>query len=393
MADVLDVDVFIERSRSLPVLDVRTPAEYANGHIPGAVNLPIFSDDERADIGTAYHQESRDKAIMRGLEAVGPKLPSLVRRARAMISSSADGGSGGAPAGTITQSRGDAPQDATARPALVHCWRGGMRSEAMAWLLEFADLAVDRLDGGYKSFRRYVLESFELKRNVRILSGKTGSGKTAILKELDRRGAQVIDLEGLARHRGSVFGGLGRPDQPRQQQFENELALQWRQLDPQRPVWLEDESRRIGGLNIPAGIWEQMTGAPTSVIDVPINHRIDRLVRLYGETDSEELKDAVRLVEKRLGGFRTKQTLQAIEEGDFAAACRHLLYYYDRAYEHGLSKRDDARIRHVKMDGHFGPDEDVGPAGDLAHDDPENHFEHPGNASSFISSLDNVFFS
>ncbi len=320
MGQAVDVETFVARSGDLPLLDVRTPSEYADGHVPLAVNVPLFSDEERAAVGTAYHRESRAAAMQRGLEAAGPKLPLLVKCAREIVP---DG------------------------EALVYCWRGGMRSEAFDWLLTFAGFQTDRLAGGYKAFRNHVLDSFKVPREVHIVSGKTGSGKTEILSRLAAMGEQTIDLEGLASHKGSVFGGLDEPDQPRQQQFENRLALRWRRLDPARPVYLEDESRRIGAINVPAGIWRQMRKAPAYVVQTTVEARVERLVDIYGTVPPGELKDAIRLVEKRLGGLRTKQALRAVDTGNLPEACRHLLHYYDKAYLHGLTMRDAAKVHRL----------------------------------------------
>lgn len=312
-----DVDSFCQHARGRTVLDVRAPSEFEQGHLPGAVSFPLFSDQEREAVGTLYHEAGREEALLKGLEFVGPQLRSFVERAREL----------------------NGPEE----PLFIYCARGGMRSEAMGWLLEMAGFPVHRLEGGYKRYRRYVLESFERQRPVRVLSGPTGSGKTEILIDLAEQGEQVIDLEGLADHRGSVFGGLGR-ERVMQQQFENELAMRWRALDPERPVWVEDESRRIGSVTIPEALWKQMRSAPVTVLDPPREERIARLVEEYGRYDQDELTHALGLIERRLGGLRTKKALEAIEQDDLAEACDQILSYYDRAYEHGLSKRDEQML-------------------------------------------------
>ncbi|MCB0214369.1 MAG: tRNA 2-selenouridine(34) synthase MnmH, partial [Anaerolineae bacterium] len=220
----LGVEPFLELSRHYPVIDVRTSAEFAKGHIPGAMNIPLFSNEERAIIGTTYKQVGQREAMLLGLEIVGPKMRHLIEHIQTV---------------------------ATERTLLLHCWRGGMRSESVAWLAGLFGYRCYTLRRGYKGFRNYVLQMLELPSRLLILGGKTGSGKTEILQVLKQQGEQVIDLEGLAHHKGSSFGALGEADQPSQQQFENELAMQWRQLNLQRPVWLEDESRHIGKLSIP----------------------------------------------------------------------------------------------------------------------------------------------
>jgi tRNA 2-selenouridine synthase len=323
MADLLDVEDFVARSRSEPVIDVRTPAEFADGHVPDAINLPLFSNAERATIGTTYSDSGRRAAMLEALDLVGPKMRSLVESAM---------------------------QAADGDDLLMHCWRGGMRSESVGWLLSFFGYRVRRLRGGYKAFRRFARGSFARERPVRILGGLTGSGKTDVLHALHARGEQIIDLEGLARHRGSVFGGLGRGDQPTQQQFENDLALQLHALDPKRPVWIEDESRRIGDIGIPDALFDQMQTAPTLVLDVPDTARLDRLVDLYGAFESGELHDALDYIRKRLGGLRTQQAHAAISTGHLRRACRIILNYYDDAYQHGLEQRPDDVVDVLSVD-------------------------------------------
>ncbi len=329
MSETLDIVSFIERSRRVPVLDVRTPGEFAQGHLPGAHNLPLFSNEERAEIGTLYKQAGRKAAMLRGFDLVGPKLRRMVEAAQAFVV-------------------GD--------EVLVHCWRGGMRSESVAWLLAFAGYRVGTLRGGYKAFRRYVLEAFAQPRAVRLLGGMTGAGKTDVLHTLAGRGEQVIDLEALACHKGSVFGHLGEPAQPSQEQFENELAMQWRVLDASRPVWIEDESRRIGRLLVPGGLWAQMQQAEVFVLDVPFEVRVERLVRAYGRYDTARLVEAIGAIGKRLGSLRAKQARQAVSDGALYDACRRLLAYYDKAYRYHLEQRDTTKRHRVLLPASPTPD-------------------------------------
>ena len=321
MAETLDIDAFLERSHDVPVFDVRTPAEFAQGHIPGAHNLPLFSNEERAEIGTLYKHEGRDAAILRGLDLIGPKLRRVVETARR--------------AGNQDE-------------ALVHCWRGGMRSGSMAWLLEFAGYRVATLQGGYKTFRRTVLDTFAQPRALRLIGGMTGAGKTDVVHALAARGEQVIDLEALASHQGSVFGHLGQPPQASQEHFENELAMQWRALDPARPTWIEDESRRIGRVLLPAAMWEQMRRAEVFVLDVPFEARVERLVQSYGHYDAARLAEAIGVIGKRLGGLRAKQALRAVYDGALHEACRRLLAYYDKAYRHNLNQRNTSKQHDIR---------------------------------------------
>ena len=226
MNNRLDVAEFLRESNTRVLLDVRSPGEYGQGHIPGALSFPLFTDAERALVGTCYKQNSREAALELGLELVGPKMAGSVREARTL-----------------------APH----RRLAVHCWRGGQRSGSMAWLFRQAGFDVVTLEGGYKNFRRYVLESFDdTGLQLMVVGGRTGSGKTQVLKELARLGEQIIDLEAIAHHKGSAFGSIGEPEQPTVEQFENDLFQALRMLDPQRRVWIENESRSIGRVYTPA---------------------------------------------------------------------------------------------------------------------------------------------
>lgn len=320
-AQSIGVENFLELAETVPLFDVRTPSEFANGHIPGARNLPLFSDEERARVGTTYNREGSREAILTGLELVGPKMRAMVEAVEAQTSQ---------------------------RRVLLHCWRGGMRSRSVAWLLSFSGFEVTVLQGGYKAYRQHVLSRFALRRQVFILSGYTGSGKTEILGHLREMGEQVIDLEGLAHHKGSAFGALGELPQPTQQQFENELARQWEMLDPERPVWLEDESKKIGWRVIPAPLWEQMRHTPVYFLDMPVERRVERLVADYGDASPDQLAACVSRLSKRVGGQNTQQALEALAAGDLATCTDILLRrYYDKAYLHGLSKRDQTLVHHV----------------------------------------------
>lgn len=319
MPTSINIEQFLELSREHPILDVRTPAEFEKGNIPGAYNLPLFTNEERAIVGTIYKQQGRQPAILKGLELVGPKMKGLVEGTQAV---SADN-----------------------KTILMHCWRGGMRSSSVAWLLELYGYKVYTLKGGYKFFRRYVLSACDEKRNYIILGGRTGSGKTLVLKKLSELGEQVIDLEKLAHHKGSSFGSIGEEKPPTQEQFENCLALELKRFDPVKHIWLEDESRLIGKKVIPGAMWEQMRAAQVVYIDIPFNERAFYLTKEYGKFTKDELRDAITRITKRLGGMQTKQALEALEANDLKTTCEICLAYYDKSYDHGLDQREAGTVK------------------------------------------------
>jgi tRNA 2-selenouridine synthase len=294
------------------ILDARSPAEYEQGHIPGAVSFPLFSNEERAQVGTCYKQQGQEKAIELGLAITGPKLAHFVTQAKAL---------------------------APTRQVRLHCWRGGMRSSSMAWLLETAGMKVSLLEGGYKAFRRWVRTTLATPRKILVLAGMTGTGKTAVLSALAERGEQVLDLEQLANHRGSSYGNLGLPAQPTTEQYENLIALSWQQFDPQCPVWLEAESRQVGTCRIPSEIFQPMMQADVIQIERSHTERISLLLKEYGQADINELITATERLKKRLGGERIQQAIAAIQNGDLTTAIQIVLSYYDKTYHYDLQQR------------------------------------------------------
>jgi tRNA 2-selenouridine synthase len=310
MVRSLTIEQFLQASGVM--LDVRSPGEYEQGHIPGAVSFPLFTNEERAEVGTCYKQQGRDQAVELGFEIAGPKCASFVKQAKSLASD---------------------------RRVRVHCWRGGMRSGAIAWILEMAGLEVSVLAGGYKAFRNWVLGQFQVPRSILILGGMTGMGKTDILAALADRGAQVLDLENLANHRGSSYGNLGLPKQPTTEQFENLIAVQWVNFDPAQPVWIEAESKRIGVCRIPDALFQQMDRSPVIEVTRPRSERLQSLVNLYGTADRQDLIDATERIRKRLGGLRTQAAVELIQENQLPDACDIILDYYDKTYTYDLHRR------------------------------------------------------
>lgn len=294
------------------ILDVRSPSEYCQGHIPGAVNLPLFTDQERAIVGTAYKKEGKDKALELGLKFCGPKLVDYVNNAKGYLKHGY---------------------------AKIHCWRGGMRSSAIAMLLYKIGMPIILLGGGYKAFRQWAHKLFAYPFKYSVLSGFTGCGKTSILHALNGRGEQIIDLEALAHHRGSSFGSLQMPDQPSTEQFQNDLAIQLAQFDPEKRIWVEDESRLIGTCHIPDPFFRLIKAAPFFVIDRPLQERLDNLMAVYGKANPQELIQATQRISKKLGGSKTKEVVALILEGRAKTVLEILLHYYDSSYRYALSKR------------------------------------------------------
>jgi tRNA 2-selenouridine synthase len=329
---------FLSLLERMPLLDVRSPAEFARGHIPGAVNTPLFDDAGRAEVGALYARVGQRAAFLRGLELAGSRLAFMARSAFAAWE--------GFPHNSGQLSEPPAPS--TARPGMIgeprpeialHCWRGGMRSKSVAWLLRTAGLRTHVLRGGYKAFRRFVLASFEAPMRLMALGGRTGSGKTETLACLRENGAQVIDLESLAGHRGSAFGGYADKPQPSGEHFENSLAMALFRLDAGKPVWIEDESENLGNVNLPRSFYRQLRAAPLVLQETPGNARLARVLREYGDQTPEAIGTSLGRIQKRLGGLEHRRALEYLAAGDLPALARLLLAYYDRAYDKQAATR------------------------------------------------------
>jgi tRNA 2-selenouridine synthase len=322
MKDRITAAEFLALARTLPVIDVRSEKEYTQGHIPGALNLPLFNNEERAVVGTLYKNSGRETSVLKGLELVGPKLVDFVKQLH-----------------KITDQK----------QILVYCWRGGMRSESMAWLFQVAGYEVYILEDGYKAYRHFIREQFSLPANIIILGGLTGSGKTELLHQLGQMGEQILDLEKLACHKGSVFGGLGQPGQPTNEQFENNIFAAWGKINFSRPVWIEDESRMIGNVSIPDPLVEQMNRAAMIKVETGREQRIRRLVGEYSEVEKQDLQLAVMKISEKLGGTNTKTALASLDNGDFYAVAGLVLSYYDKTYAHSVLKRENQEIHTVLL--------------------------------------------
>ena len=310
------------------LLDVRSPGEFAEAHIPGALSFPLFSDAERAEVGTLYKQVGREEAVEKGLEIIGPRMAETVRRAKALFGAEPD-----------------------RRPIHMYCWRGGMRSGSMGWLLRTAGLPVVLLEGGYKAYKQTLPEFMGRPWPLVRIGGYTGSAKTAVLHALAERGEQVVDLEGLARHFGSAFGNLERHAQPSSEHFRNLLAEALAHLDPDRRIWVENESRRIGQVHLPEPFYQRMIGCPAMEMLRSVDDRVEHLVDMYGAFDIDLLRHGFEAIRAELGGQETEEALGALDREDLAKAARIALDYYDRTYEHGLLKRAGDRRHPVECAG------------------------------------------
>jgi tRNA 2-selenouridine synthase len=319
----IDINKFLKLSEKFPVVDVRSPSEFKTGHIPGAINIPLFDDRQREAVGIKYKNAGRRKAVLKGIELTGPSMHLKLTQA---INVSNDG------------------------MLLLYCWRGGMRSEAMAWLFSIGDIPVEVLDAGYKSYRHYILAGLSEKRRMIVLGGMTGSSKTHILKHLKMINHQVIDMEGLANHKGSAFGALGQPPQPTSEHFANLLYHEWRHLKDDLPVWLEDESRNIGNVFMPDPFYNNLLEAPLIVLLMDISTRMPRLIEEYSTYPPEMIKESIVKISKRLGGDNTKDAISAVDAGNFAGAIEITLRYYDKAYMYGINRRRNKNIIYVETD-------------------------------------------
>jgi len=293
------------------IIDVRAPSEFAEDHIPGAINLPVLNDDERAEVGTIYSQKSPFSARKVGGAMVAQNTAAHLQ-------------------GPLADKQGD-------WQPLVYCWRGGQRSAAFATILDQIGWRVSLLEGGYKSYRRLVgtmLYDTPLAHRITLIEGGTGSAKTRLLTHLSEAGAQVIDLEGLAQHRGSLFGAMSG-GQPSQKMFESRLAAALNALNPTRMTWVEAESSKVGARVIPPSLWTLMCGSPRVEIRAPLAARVAYLCRAYADLtdDQSKLHDQI----ERLRPYHAADMIAAwqalADAGDWSQLAQGLIAdHYDPRY-------------------------------------------------------------
>lgn len=297
------------------IIDVRSPAEYAEDHIPGAINCPVLDDEERIRVGTLYKQVSPFEARKVGAALVSRNIAQHIETH------------------FLNKPKGWKP--------LIYCWRGGQRSGAMTLVLGQVGWGARRLDGGYKSFRLRVLEdlgSLPERLGFRILCGPTGSGKTALLEALATTGEQVLDLEALARHKGSVLGAEPNSEQPGQKAFETALWTQLRTFDPARPVWAESESRRVGRLHVPPELFERLRDGDCVRIEAALTARVDHLLDRYTSLIADPADFNAKL-ERLVGQHGHKQVGEwqaLVTAGEWRQLAEKLIVdHYDPAYRRG----------------------------------------------------------
>ncbi|MCK5194607.1 MAG: tRNA 2-selenouridine(34) synthase MnmH [Desulfobulbaceae bacterium] len=304
-------------------IDVRSPSEYKTGHIPGAVNVPLFNDTERALVGTLYKRVSKEAAITKGFELAGPKRHQIV----------------------------EAVKKIAGNEALIYCWRGGIRSGSVCRLLAEHGIQTKKIEGGYKAYRKHIRTSFQKPAHFIVLGGFTGSGKTAILHGLQRQNTQILDLEGLANHKGSVFGHINQPPQPTTEQFENNLYKKFQPLSKTEPIIIENESYAIGQVHLPEPFLLQMRSAPLISLDIAKEARIKRLVEEYGKSDRKELIAAAKQLEKKLGAKKMANVEEYLQHDRLDLACEVLLTHYDSYYNRSFGKREKEAVHVLQLTG------------------------------------------
>ena len=320
----ISLDDFLDLRRTFPVIDVRSEGEFESGHIRGAQNIPILNNDERKAVGTDYKHKGRDAAINTGFKLVGPRLKTMMEAAVNV---------------------------AGGREVLVHCWRGGLRSSHFCQFVEQEGIKSLALDGGYKTYRQRALRTFDDPLKLIIIGGLTGSGKSEILRALKSLGEQVVDLEAIAHHKGSVFGGLMMPPQPTTEQFQNELFEELLMLDRSRRIWVEDESIAVGNIFLPEPFWRKMSSSPVIEIQVAREIRTQRLVKEYGPADKTQFLEAMTKISKKLGGQHFNNAKEKLEAGDMHATIGILLNHYDKAYGSGLLNKRSRIVHRATWNG------------------------------------------
>lgn len=316
---------FFDLSKMYPVIDVRSPQEFADAHIPHAYNVPLFSDDQRAVVGTIYKKRGKQEAITIGLEFVGPQLIQYLMTVETICA------------------------EKNTKTIIVYCARGGMRSKSFAMFLACSGYTVYQLIGGFKAFKNYLSEQTNKPYKCTVLGGTTGSGKTELLALLAQQGEQVIDLEALAHHKGSAFGSLGELQQPTQAQFIINCLLHLMACDNKKTIWIEKESYKIGNLSIPTQLWNLLKSAPIIYITTQKEERLNNLVDQYARHNSDDIQKCIMSLAKKLGGFQTCELCTAVCKKDYRTVASKLLDYYDAQYIYSLQKNRLQPLTHISF--------------------------------------------
>jgi tRNA 2-selenouridine synthase len=322
----IDIDELLSRMAGIPLIDLRSPGEYREVTIPGACNIPLLDNIERALVGTVHKNEGPERAREMAMEILAPKLPSFVYAFKKL-----------------------APK----KEVIIFCWRGGDRSHFAGCILDAMGYKVYRLLGGFKAYRRYVLQYLDrelLPLRAVVVHGLTGVGKTDVLLELQKRGYPVLDLEGLARHRGSVFGKIGQPPSPGQKMFESLIAAELQKAESYGIFIVECESRRLGNLYVPGSVMNTMQRGYRILLYAPVKTRIKRILRDYapgGNDNLAALQEAVSRLAKYLGKSKVAELNDWLSRGNISGVIGFLLLqYYDPLYKYpdGPSDKYDLSV-------------------------------------------------
>ena len=316
-APALETSDFLKNQHEHLIVDVRSPVEYQKGHITGAVNVPLFENDERSIIGILYKQQGKEKAIEKGFELVNPKKTDFLNQIKQLTDF---------------------------KKIHVYCFRGGMRSNSFAWFLNNNGFDAVILKGGYKAFRNYALDYFTIPKKIILIGGKTGCMKTVYLNLLKQSGYSTLDIEQLANHKGSAFGNINEKPQEPQQIFENKLFSQLALNSNRDYLIMEDESQTLGYNKIPHALWLQMKKAPIIKIDMPTELRLNHLVKEYTTTNKENLINGINRISQQLGPVSTKNCINYVNEGNLYKAAELCLNYYDRTYDFKYDKKKNDTI-------------------------------------------------
>jgi tRNA 2-selenouridine synthase len=320
----LSVEEFLSLRHTLPVIDVRSEGEFEQGHIEGAINIPLLNNEERVIVGTTYKRKGQPEAIREGFRLVGPRLADIIKQTEKV---------------------------SAGKEIIVHCWRGGMRSSNFSQFAGMAKIKSQTVKGGYKAYRQFALDYFGKPLQIILIGGCTGSGKSEVLRALAAQGEQILDLENLAHHKGSAFGSLMQLPQPTTEQFHNNLFEEILKLDLSKRIWVEDESITIGGVYLPPDFWNQMKTSPVVEMQVSKEVRIQRLVNEYGPANREEFLAAMGRITKKLGGQHYNAAKEKLLQGDMHSVIDILLTYYDKTYLASMEQKKERIKLSLSWDG------------------------------------------